>query len=735
MNIKSLVVLLAVLPVVAFAATRDGASRVGMRASMSTVSPAQKVVGVNKKTSVASAPKVAAAEPDETSDDVALGGNEEVSVALDDKECRAAYRECMDDFCLLDESEGERCSCSDNIKQSKTLIQEIQKIQSDAELLYTEGVEREKLGAKAKFVKFGESETAKKASRASGIDLIAWINGGGSAESLAADDDIGDNLYGMAAESCEYILSQCDSKRAELEEKLYQREITRNCKAFDTYLAEQKTAAESNKRTAQAAVRSATLDMLTTTNKYNRGECLLAYRACIADKGGCGVNFENCLDAALLNRRANACENVLDQCMAVKSDVVEDWGAESKMILADAAKYTDENLRLTCNAKIRACLEEGCSVSTDNSYSNAIGVDTGCLTNINVAAGVCPIIDECEEKIPGMKQSWQDKLGSLRTSFCQNDVDKCLRDKCGTNFTAPECLGKSTSEITALCPQAMFVSCKNEKFFDVIVSSVLLQMDYQMVEGCKNYFADVLGRTCGADMNCLPKSAIVEGLTKIPSSAEETTDLQNRVITESDKAVDEFFKTLDNEKTIAACKSAQQPTGRRSLKDSMFVTAKTIAKFGAKNRYLADLDSKLMQLKRAQAVGNSREWCLSTYQVEKKPKSTSDEDKSYSYISSVSFEASLCSCHVCRMQRVCETGGESKALSAVKYGVGGLTGGGSLGFLAGGWGSLIGAGIGAVGGAALGASIGGEKDYCQEIESCEDIDVSDDAGGCRGANL
>ena len=181
-------------------------------------------------------------------------------------------------------------------------------------------MERERLGAKAKFVKFGESEKAKKSSRKSGVDLVAWINGT-SEESLAADEDIGDNLYEMAAESCEYLLKQCEPKRAEMEERLYQREVTKDCKAFDGYLAEQKRGAESNKRTAQAAVRSETLNMLGTTNKYNRGECLLAYRACIADKGGCGVQFENCLDAKLLNRRAHACENVLDQCMAVKDEV------------------------------------------------------------------------------------------------------------------------------------------------------------------------------------------------------------------------------------------------------------------------------------------------------------------------------------------------------------------------------------------------------------------------------
>lgn len=721
MNIKSFAIVLAVLPTLAVGATRES-PRVGVRASMSTMSPGQKVTGVKNTsaTTVQSAPKVVATEKPAGATPEA---EQIVNAIIGPDECRAAYRECMDDFCMLDESEGGRCSCSDNIKQSKSLIQDIQKIQSEAELLYTEGVEREKLGAKAKFVKFGESETAKKASRASGIDLVAWINGS-SAESLAADEDIGDNLYAMAADSCEYILSQCDSKRAEMEEKLYQREIVKDCKAFDGYLAEQKNSAESNKRTAQAAVRSATLDMLSTTNKYNRGECLLAYRACISDKGGCGVNFENCLDAALLNRRANACENVLDQCMAVKSFVLEDWVAESKMILADAAVYSDKNMRLTCLAKIQSCLEEGCSTSTD----------TACLTNVNVAAGVCPIITECEEKIPGIQSAINDKLGELRTRFCQNDVDKCLQDKCGVNYTAPECLGKKTSEIVALCPQAMFASCKNEKFYDIIVSSALLQMDYQMLNGCLNYYDETLGRVCGTDMNCLPKSSIVESLTKSPT---DIAELREKVRAESKKAVAELLKQLNNEKTIVACRSSQQPTssGLKSLNDAVFTTARTIAEIGAENRYLADLESKLMQLKRADARVASRDACLTTYAVESKPKSTSDADKNYSYIKSVSFEASLCNCHVCRMQRVCETGGEKKSTSALKAASGGIAAGASMGtMLNAGWGTLIGAGVGALGAGVMGYMSGGQEDFCQEIESCEDIDVSGVDGGCRGEN-
>ena len=726
MNIKILSVILAVLPCVGFAATTrnnsaDGAGRFGIRAPSLSIGPAVKSKNINVQKSNTSSNVATTNTTNVTSEAVvesepvaSESAEAIVSANVGPDECRAAYRECMDDFCLLDESEGGRCSCSDNIKQSKSLIQEIQEIELAAEKQFTEGVERERLGAKAKFIKFGESEQAQKSSRRTGIDLVAWINGGSSAASLDADEDIGDNLYDMAADSCSFILDMCEKPRAEMEEKLYQREVIKDCKNFSTYLAEQKRAAESNRRTADAAVRSATLDMLTTTNKYNRGECLLAYRACIADKGGCGVNFENCLDAKLLERRANACENVLDQCMAVKTFVLDDWKDEAKMILADAAVYSDKNMRLTCNAKIRACLEDGCSINTDS----------GCLTNVNVAAGVCPIIDECNEKIPGIKQVWNDKLGELRTDFCQNDVDTCLRDKCGENFTGPQCLGKSSAEIVELCPKKMFNSCKNEKFYDVIVSSVLLQMNYQMVQGCINYYDSMLGRVCGTDMNCLPKSDIVSTMRTLPKTEQGLAELRDNVKQESKTAVANFFKDFEKDATVDACKSAQQPEGRKSLKDSVFTTAKMIAEMGAENRYLTDLESRVAELSREQDVEEARNNCLTVYQPEKKKTNTDTENMSYSYIKSVSFEPSLRNCHVCRMQRVCTVGGESEWTSALKVGAGKAIEGFSAGTMFNvGWGSLIGTAAGALVGGWAGYQSGGQQTFCQEIESCEDINM------------
>ncbi len=634
------------------------------------------------------------------------------------EDCREVYRQCMDDFCLLDETEGGRCACSDNIEKSKKLIQQIQKIQSEADDLYTTGVEREKLGAKARLV-FGESAAAKNSK--SGIDFSSWLNSGTEEDEdgdVGDDFDIGQSLYKMASDSCKEELKRCGAK-AKAEEKLYDRMITADCKSFGTYLADQKRDAEMNKKTAESAVRKARLENLGNTNKYNRGECLLVYRSCIADKGGCGVNFENCLDEGLLSRRANACEDVLDQCMAVKTDVLKDWKDESVAILKDAAKYADKNERATCLAKIQDCLEEGCSTATQSA----------CLTDVNVAAGICPIITECNEKIPGLQSVINDKLGYLQTKFCENDVDACLKDKCGTDFTKPECVGKSANEIAyGLCPQSMFPSCKNAVQYDVIVNSAMLHMDYQMLTGCINQFSEKLTAVCGTDMTCLTVSDMLPGVSKwVDLSGPDGKKLLNETEALSKAAVDKFFEEFDKDLTLSACqdvygKSKTKVQGRNSVKQNINVTAKMIAYQSAKNRAERELASMMNDLKIKEESDRNRKYCMKKFKEEKP-----DEEKegSYAYIRSVTYEEKLQNCHVCRMQRVCEKGGEKKSTSALKAAAGGLSAGASAGtMISPGWGTAIGGLVGAVGAGVLGAMSGGEEEFCQELESCEDINVS-----------
>ncbi|MCQ2575020.1 MAG: hypothetical protein MJ156_02875 [Alphaproteobacteria bacterium] len=714
---KSFVLLsLLMLPIVAFAAGRSDSNVARAGAGRMTQSSARASMAAHSnvmpKTGMSTSSQEEIIEEgeftEESSANQAPGGRPS-------GDCRESYRACMDEFCLLDESEGERCACSDNIEYAKSKIKEVLKIQAEADELYTDGVEREKLGAKAKLV-FGESEAAKKSSGMSGVNFLSWLNDEDpeETEDVGEDAELGDVLYNMAAEYCKNELKACGSK-AEMEEKLYSRMIIQDCKNYDSYLADQKTNAESNKRIAESAVRKARLEMLDTTNKYNRGECLLAYRSCISDKGGCGSNFENCLDAGLLKRRSNACENVLDQCMAVRDYVAADWKEESKKVLAEAEKYADKNQRASCLAKIQDCLEEGCSTSTN----------AACLTDVNVAAGICPIITECNEKIPGLQAVVNDKLGYLQTKFCENDIDACLQDKCGQDFSKAECIGKKPYEIAALCPQSMFPSCKNATQFNIIVQSAILQMDYQMLQGCVNYFGEQLTKVCGTDMSCLPLDPKIESLKDLPETEDGLINLREEIIANAKVSVDEFFKQFEQDKTVAACADTQadetkKVKGKTSLGTSVFNSAKLLANMAAENRAIRELDSRIAELTREKDLETAKQTCLKTY----KPEKPEEGKKNYSYIHTVSFEPSLRNCHVCRMQQVCETGGEDKSTSALKAAAGGLSAGAAAGtMINAGWGTAIGGVVGAVGAGILGAKSGGKEEFCQEVESCEDINM------------
>ncbi|MDR1071608.1 MAG: hypothetical protein LBL21_03130, partial [Rickettsiales bacterium] len=376
----------ALLAPAAFAATdRSNSARVGMvgagsrgmarmpsaTSAASAVAPAPVVTATGELANNVDAGAGAAVGSDSAGPADPAAGTSDASSPSGEKSCHDDYAGCMDEFCLLDESEGERCACSDNIESSKSLIKKINDTQSKAEKLYSEGVEREKLGAKAVLV-FGSSDKA----RSSRIDISAWLNDDYDDDSLGDDAEIGDYLYKMAAKSCKAELDAC-GKDAEKEKLLYSREITKNCKAFQSFLGEQQKVADSNLAAAEKAVRAARFAELENTNKYNRGECLIALQNCVAEKGGCGDNFENCLDAGLLMRRTNSCENVTDQCMAVKKDVMSDWDEEVKRILVDAEKYADKYFRQTCLSRTQACLEDKCSTTSNDA----------CLNDVRVAAG------------------------------------------------------------------------------------------------------------------------------------------------------------------------------------------------------------------------------------------------------------------------------------------------------------------------------------------------------------
>ncbi len=686
----------AVVLAVVFALPAFGAERpaIATRISISGAT-ASRIV----PTSAASPTAVAATT---TSGNSASSATSSVAPAQVTDGCRTAYRSCMDQFCLSDESEGQRCACSDNINASKPKVKEIQEIQSAAEKLFGEGVEREKLGARANMA-FADNANAQSDRFTAWLDSETIVQS--DEEELGQDLEIGSGLYETASKQCAAKLQACGDQ-AEMEKLLYSRTIASDCKAFGQYLDQQKRIAQQNKATAEKAVRTARTEMLDTTNRFNRGECLLAYKACISDKGGCGVNFENCMDESLLQRRANACTDVLDQCTVVRADVLKDWAEESKLVLAQASDFERTNKPLLCRSKIRACLENGCSTATDSM----------CLIDINVAAGICPIINDCDTLVPGLKNAYKAELASLRVNFCQNDITKCMQDKCGANFTAPECIVQKVSSLQSMCPQSMFPSCKGIAQFDAIKSAVALRVDYQLLNGCMNFVEEFMGNSgCGTEMDCIPEDTRITGMTEIPANE---TEFKNQLFASAEAASDKFFDTMEKESVTASrCVQANQPAGVKSFKGTIFGQVRMTGRIAAVKRMERLYNAKVDEISRAKSVDEARVRCENIYAQAVKQNSTHSrsEDKEGSWTTAYNFEPNLRNCQLTRWEKVCEVAGVSEESGVIKGAAGGAAMGVGAGSALGPWGALGGLVLGGVGGAFAGGQAADEQTICHEV--------------------
>ena len=62
------------------------------------------------------------------------------------EECRTKYYGCMDSFCMLDNTNGGRCLCSDKNAEFDEILAQIQKLDEQSYAMATTGVERVNMG-------------------------------------------------------------------------------------------------------------------------------------------------------------------------------------------------------------------------------------------------------------------------------------------------------------------------------------------------------------------------------------------------------------------------------------------------------------------------------------------------------------------------------------------------------------------------------------------------------------
>ena len=482
------------------------------------------------------------------------------ATGLYDQACYDAYFGCMDQFCITDNASGGACNCSDDIVGYNDELAAIQDILDEANRLNTEEVERVKAGADADIIFTGErrydedgnildegeiSEAEEKEKKRA--DLLSLWNTSiddsdddlwGTSTGANIADMVGRELYDAANQLCvNQVPESCSGDIAFLQQ-LYSRQITSDCLGYKNSLAQQRARAENELASAESAVRNALQESFESANKYDLGQCMVEFKKCMQTADACGENWENCVATiAMENMQNNAavstagttvdtvdtyditastmemlsakrpiCENVLDQCVAVRDQVWPNFLRESAPTIKVAETQAESKFRQSCLTSISECIQTACR---DDIAGKGVATMDACLSRPEMARSFCKVeIDPCERMEPLIWGYVEDKLAAMRVDACTQEVKDCFTadTRCGPNFE--NCIGMDYDYIHDICPIDSLVVCKanNPGFsmddLDDMLMGLYLNIDNSMMDQCQNLVDQKMAEICGSTTDC-----------------------------------------------------------------------------------------------------------------------------------------------------------------------------------------------------------------------------------------
>ena len=482
------------------------------------------------------------------------------ATGLYDQACYDAYFGCMDQFCITDNASGGACNCSDDIVGYNDELAAIQDILDEANRLNTEEVERVKAGADADIIFTGErrydedgnilaegeiSEAEEKEKKRA--DLLSLWNTSiddsdddlwGTSTGANIADMVGRELYDAANQLCvNQVPESCSGDIAFLQQ-LYSRQITSDCLGYKNSLAQQRAKAENELASAESAVRNALQESFESANKYDLGQCMVEFKKCMQTADACGENWENCVATiAMENMQNNAavstagttvdtvdtyditastmemlsakrpiCENVLDQCVAVRDQVWPNFLRESAPTIKVAESQAESKFRQSCLTSISECIQTACR---DDIAGKGVATMDACLSRPEMARSFCKVeIDPCERMEPLIWGYVEDKLAAMRVDACTQEVKDCFTadTRCGPNFE--NCIGMDYDYIHDICPIDSLVVCKanNPGFsmddLDDMLMGLYLNIDNSMMDQCQNLVDQKMAEICGSTTDC-----------------------------------------------------------------------------------------------------------------------------------------------------------------------------------------------------------------------------------------
>jgi len=472
--------------------------------------------------------------------------------------CYDAYYGCMDQFCIPDNTNGGSCACSDDSIKFEKDFADIQKTMEEATRISTIEVEKIKAGAQADIIfngerKYGEDGNVLDVDEMSAADakaakrqsLMAMFNTQYDEDEDIFGGDISDimekqggELFTAAESICmEQVPENCD-KDIRFLRQLYGRQIQSDCKAFENSIKQKRAEADLALADAEAQVRDAMRESFENANKYDRGTCMVEYKKCMQTEDACGKNWENCVftiasenmqnnkaestagtkvktvdkyDIAdstmeILESKRYICERVLDQCMAVRDGVWNDFLRESAPTIKMAELAAESKARQSCLTDISKCIQTACK---DDIVGKGVDTMDACLAHPDMVRSFCKVeIDACERMEPMIWGYVTDKLKAMRVDACTQEVKDCFTadTRCGANFQ--NCIGMDYDYIHEICPIDTLVVCKadNPNFsmddLDSMLMGLYLNIDNAAMEQCQELVDNKMIEVCGSTTDC-----------------------------------------------------------------------------------------------------------------------------------------------------------------------------------------------------------------------------------------
>lgn len=468
------------------------------------------------------------------------------------QECYDAYYGCMDQFCIVDNEMGGSCNCSNDIQKYENSLNEIKNLLAEAERISTEEVEKVQAGANADII-FNGSRTydkdnnvvATKATKdENAIKASMWSSLYDDNEEDEEEEEetiygkVGAELYNAAHSLCKAQMDDSCSGDMNLLTQMYSRQITSDCKGLANSIEQKREEAKAAYMAANASVRAALKESLEESNKYDRGTCMLEYRKCMQSSDACGSDWGNCVftiasenmqnnvassvagtkvqtintyditasTMEMLESKRFICEKVLDNCVAVRDFVWNDFLREAAPTIRLAESNIESQKRQSCLSDISNCIQKACK---DDIAGKGVETMDACLARPDMARSFCKIqIDPCERMEPQIWDYVVSKLAAMRVDACTQEVKDCFtsEDRCGKDFA--NCIGMDFDYIHDICPIDKLVVCKQAKpdfamsDLDEMLMGLYLNIDNKALENCQNLAEQKMVELCGSTNDC-----------------------------------------------------------------------------------------------------------------------------------------------------------------------------------------------------------------------------------------